>query len=176
MSIQNFYIRIPCCIVSSKAMKTPFANCKWHYPQTSNISHTLVSNEIVDHPDVVEARRRCSNYFFILDLTTGFNGLGKDNFKTRRETFKLLGFGVSDIRGLTVWPLLSHIEQRCIKPNTFINPLCVNTVLSFNNAQLKDGHKRVHLTLSYECACVRLAKLVGSNVDLFLTSWVSATG
>ena len=30
----------------------------------------------------------CSNYIFILDLTQCFNGLGKDNCKTRRETFK----------------------------------------------------------------------------------------
>ena len=33
-----------------------------------------------------------------------------------------------------------------IKHNTFIDPLCVNTVLSFNNAQLKGVHKRIHLT------------------------------
>ena len=31
--------------------------------------------------------RRCSNYIFILDLTPGFNGLGKNNCKTRREWF-----------------------------------------------------------------------------------------
>ena len=31
--------------------------------------------------------RRCSNYIFILDLTPGFNGLGKGNCKTRRESF-----------------------------------------------------------------------------------------
>ena len=34
------------------------------------------------------ACRRCSNYIFILNLTSGFNGLSKDNYKTRRETFK----------------------------------------------------------------------------------------
>ena len=34
------------------------------------------------------ACRRCSNYIFILDLTHGFNWLGKDNCKIRRETFK----------------------------------------------------------------------------------------
>ena len=33
------------------------------------------------------ACRRCSNYIFILNLTPGFIGLGKDNRKTRRETF-----------------------------------------------------------------------------------------
>ena len=34
------------------------------------------------------ACRRCSNYIFILDLTLGFNGLSKDNYMVRRETFK----------------------------------------------------------------------------------------
>ena len=34
------------------------------------------------------ACRRCSNYIFILDLTPGFNGLGKDNCKTTWEWFK----------------------------------------------------------------------------------------
>ena len=34
------------------------------------------------------ACRRCSNYIFILDLTPGFKGWGKDNYRMRRETFK----------------------------------------------------------------------------------------
>ena len=61
------------------------------YRQVSNIRGTLVGNKIVDHSDVVGASiacRRCSNYIFILDLTLGFIGLGKDNCKTSRETFK----------------------------------------------------------------------------------------
>ena len=33
------------------------------------------------------ACRRCSNYIFILNLTPGSNGLGKDNCKTRWEAF-----------------------------------------------------------------------------------------
>ena len=33
----------------------------------------------------------------------GFNGLGKDDRKTRRETFKFLGFGVAHIRCFTVY-------------------------------------------------------------------------
>ena len=52
----------------------------YDYRQVSNIKSTLVGNKIVD--------RRCSNYIFILHLTPGFIGLGKDNCKTRRETFK----------------------------------------------------------------------------------------
>ena len=60
------------------------------YHQTSNISHTLVANKFADHSDVVGsiACRRCSNYIFILDLAPGFNGLGRDNYKTRRGSFK----------------------------------------------------------------------------------------
>ena len=56
-----------------------------NYCQTSNISCTLVGNKIVDHSDVVG--RRCSNYIFILDLTHGFNGLGKGNCKMKWEIF-----------------------------------------------------------------------------------------
>ena len=38
------------------------------------------------------ACRRCSNYIFILYLTPGFNELGKDKRKARRETFKFRDF------------------------------------------------------------------------------------
>ena len=37
------------------------------------------------------ACRHCSNYFFILDLISGSNGLGKDNRKTNE---KQLGLGI----------------------------------------------------------------------------------
>ena len=47
------------------------------------------------------ACRRCSNYIFILDLTHGFNVLGKDHCKTRRETL-VLESGATYIRDLTV--------------------------------------------------------------------------
>ena len=45
------------------------------------------------------ACRCCSNYVLILDLTPGFNGLGKDNCKTRLE---VLVFGVTYIRCFAV--------------------------------------------------------------------------
>ena len=48
------------------------------------------------------ACRRCSNYIFILDLTPGFTGLGKDNCKTRPKSLKFLGFGATCIRDCTV--------------------------------------------------------------------------
>ena len=53
--------------------------------KTSNIRRNLVSNKIADHSDVVGAS---PVGIFIPHLTTGFNGLGKDNCKTRWETFK----------------------------------------------------------------------------------------
>ena len=59
---------------------------KHAYRQISNISRTLVGNIIVDHSDVVGAA--CSSYIFILDLTPGFNGLAKDECKTRWKSFK----------------------------------------------------------------------------------------
>ena len=73
------------------------------YHQVSNIRRTLLGNKFVDHSDVVGASpsRRCSNYIFILDLTPGFIGLGKDNFKTRRGTFKFGWFGAAYIRDFT---------------------------------------------------------------------------
>ena len=54
--------------------------------QTSNINHTWICKKIADHSDVVGASP--VNYIFILNLTPGFNGLGKENGKTRRESFK----------------------------------------------------------------------------------------
>ena len=60
------------------------------YHQVPNIRCTLVGNKIVNHSDVVGASPvgAVSNYIFILDLTTGFIGLDKDNCTTRRETSK----------------------------------------------------------------------------------------
>ena len=56
------------------------------YRKTSNIRRTLGGNKIVDNSDV--ACRRCSNYIFILDLTSGFKEFGKDSRKKVRESFR----------------------------------------------------------------------------------------
>ena len=62
---------------------------KYDYRQVSNIRRTLVGNKIVNHwCSWSIACQRCSNYIWVIDLTPGFIGLGKDNSKTRRETFK----------------------------------------------------------------------------------------
>ena len=75
---------------------------------SSNIRHTLVGNKTVDHSDVVGciACRGCSNYICILDLTPGYNGLGKNSYHMRLETFKFWDL-VQLI--LEVWQLKSFL-------------------------------------------------------------------
>ena len=46
----------------------------------SNVSRTLVGNTLGNHSDVLGASQRCSNCISILDLTTGFTILDKDNW------------------------------------------------------------------------------------------------
>ena len=58
------------------------------YLQTSNISRTWTGYKLVNYWYV----GHCFNYIFILDLTPGFNGLGKEYYKTRRDTFKFWDF------------------------------------------------------------------------------------
>ena len=80
------------------------------YPHFSSLRRTLIGNKIVDHSDASASMiccRYCSNYIFILDLTPGINGLGKDSCKMRRETFKVLGFDAAYFRGLAV--IVKHI-------------------------------------------------------------------
>ena len=54
-----------------------------HYRQTSSIRRASVGD------------------IFILDLALGFNGLGKDNCKTRRQIFSFCEIGATYIRSLT---------------------------------------------------------------------------
>ena len=63
--------------------------CIRMYPQSSNVSHTLVRNKIGDHYDVVGASPvgTFPTTSSFLTLTPRFNGLGKGNCKTRQDTF-----------------------------------------------------------------------------------------
>ena len=61
------------------------------YHQVSNTRRILFSKQLNClslRCSWSNACRRCSNYIFILDLTPGFNGLGKDKYNMRRETSK----------------------------------------------------------------------------------------
>ena len=64
-------------------------NKKCNYRKVSNISRQQNCWSLRCSWSIV--CRRCSNYIFIINLTPGFNGLGKDNGRTRRET---LCFGI----------------------------------------------------------------------------------
>ena len=64
------------------------------FPQTFNIRHLITWYNFWSlRCSWSIAFRRCSNYIFILDLTPGFNGLGKDNCSARRDG-KHLSFGI----------------------------------------------------------------------------------
>ena len=68
-----------------------YRNCrKKYYCQASNRSCTFVANNNCWslRCSWSIACRRCSNYIFILDLTSGFNGWGKNNYMMRQETSK----------------------------------------------------------------------------------------
>ena len=56
-----------------------FIHCQHKTLGTANplILDNLLGNKIVDYSDVVGACRRCSNFTFILELTSGFKKLGK---------------------------------------------------------------------------------------------------
>ena len=54
------------------------------------------------------ACRRCSNYIFIIYLTLGFNGLAKDNCKTRWETFEFWNLVRLILQDFKVYSSFSH--------------------------------------------------------------------
>ena len=128
------------------------------YRRVSNIRRTFVRNKIVDHSDVVGAAR-CSNYIFILDLTPGFIGLGKDNCKTRREAFKF--------RDL-VRPILEslrYIYYICLNVYVFLASNCLHQLGSESVRQLPRWRwishfspKRVYQLVGYLFRCI-----LGSN-------------
>ena len=68
--------------------------------RTPNISRTLICNNIVGQSDVVGASPFCAAPTTSSFSKPGFSGLGIDNCKTRRETFKCWVW--SDIRDFTV--------------------------------------------------------------------------
>ena len=64
--------------------------------------------EINQYMRKVSSCRRCSNYIFILDLTSGFKGFGKDSRKTVWESFKcwdLVRLMLKTWRYIIIWPV-----------------------------------------------------------------------
>ena len=65
------------------------------------------------------ACRRFSSWVFILDLLPGFNGLGKDNYKTRREKVQLgeLVLLISDVWRHVLYPIQCALYAHwCMNP------------------------------------------------------------
>ena len=87
--------------------------------ETCNIRCTLVGNKIADHSDVARASPvgAAPTTSSFSRYTHTFNGLDKDNYKTR--CIEVLGFGATYIRGLTVqlkyteiWPAESRFNMK----------------------------------------------------------------
>ena len=83
------------------------------------------------------ACRRCPNYIFILDLTPGFVGLGKDNCKTRRETIKfgdLVRLMLDILRYLLYEKLyrdcIQHVFRTCFLPEASFGLRVLSSPLS----------------------------------------------
>ena len=114
------------------------------------------------------AYRRCFNYIFILDLTPGFNGLGKENCKTRRETFTVLGFGASYMRGLTVVYFLKiphdkhHIAITryglSLSCSALITPVLY--VISFYIELCYNGPGVYHISITTSCGAKRMSPVL----------------
>ena len=73
------------------------------------VIYTLVGNKIVDHSDVigtspVGAAPTTSSF-----LSPGFNGLGKDNCKTRQKTFNRVSSGQGKVREI---PDLEKVREK----------------------------------------------------------------
>ena len=71
-------------------------------PMDLILRQTFIGKQLVAHSDVVGASPvgAAPTTIFIVDLTPGFNGLGKDNCKTRPESFKF--WNLVCIRGSAV--------------------------------------------------------------------------
>ena len=102
------------CLCSLRISSYDISNYEaiYYNRQTSNIRRTLLGNKIVDHADLVGA---FSNYTFIFDLTPGFNGLGKDNCKTRQKSFKLCNLMrlMLNILRYVLWILWQWLTSIC---------------------------------------------------------------
>ena len=80
---------------SSRIILPSSLNYKTHFSRQLNCWSLRCSWSI--------ACQRCSSYIFIVDATTGLNGLGKDNFKKRRESVKFWDLVQSYITVFHMW-------------------------------------------------------------------------
>ena len=94
------------------------------YRKTSNIRHTFTDNKLVDHSDVVGASpvgaALTTSSFSTQHLV--FNGLGKDNCKTRQELFKFwyLVRLILEVLRYHLFKLLEYLQHLLIQARAMI--------------------------------------------------------
>ena len=74
------------------------------------------------------ACRRCSNYIFILNLIPGFNGLGKDSNKMRREAFQFWDL-VRLILETLLYITLSHSNTQMPRVRAWLRGTLVGNIV-----------------------------------------------
>ena len=103
-----------------------------------------MGNRIVAHLDVVGAPPVGA----FPDLTPGVNGLGNDNCKTRRETFKFWNLMRLYIRDLTVYYELTSPYRKYICRNHSMQ--CIRV---FWYGAMQDKQSRLFLVIQKTCSC-----------------------
>ena len=118
------------------------------YRQNSNIRRTLDGKCRSLRCSWSIAYRRCSNYIFFLDLTLGFNGLGKDKSKTRREPFKFWYF---------VCLILDILRHMYIKPchNVFIMYIYTTAQRSILNSPCRTCPAKLLFVVLFSYFCYK---------------------
>ena len=112
---QCFYVAVitksitlrPNCTESERVRSPPAT-----YPQTSNISRTLIGNKIIYQSDVARARfscQRCSNYILFSRPSTWFQWIGQRKPQKETRSIKVWNLVLAPkIRNLTVCKFVIH--------------------------------------------------------------------
>ena len=135
-----------------------------------------MGNKIVDHSDVVGASPvgAAFNHIFRFDLTPGFNGLGNDNCKMRRESFKFWGLVhlILEILQYFVWAMRRFINY-VYKWLSFFSLLNLNSqnVLQLDNTVCIFISHRMIFTLSYHPICsLQFFDIVNILLEIIMNS------
>ena len=113
--------------------------------------------------------QRCSNYIFILNLTPGFNGLGKDNCKTRWESnLRFYGSWLEPLDGKTCHQLWLALPKSWALLSAKLGSSFLVTSFSIMSRQLCSPAWRQKPMAVWATHCDTTSNIVGSYL---LTSW-----
>ena len=105
--------------------------------------------------------RRCSNYIFVLDLTPGFKGLGKDDFKTRWESFKfwdLVRLILEFLRYLSICDAFEMSNQWQMTYKATFLSACISLIAFFICDYIS------HITLNHQWNRTQLAQIMACSL------------